>query len=200
MCYNRGVEDKLLREEGELLTLDKYDFLNVTVRRDKARELVRYYRTFGWEKTSASVRGSYESMLDMSFRRPHKIENKDELQLLQVYLETALNTVGRLERIPRPRTLAFNLIFSLFNAALIIAGLCIALISSSFSCIVAGWILTALGCVLIVPVVYCTVKLYHIEGMAVRARLKAADHEIEEICAEAQRITSGNVGRTENEQ
>lgn len=180
--------------------LDGYDYLNVTVRRDKARELVLYYRTFGWEKTAVAIHGVTENLLDMSFRRPHKIENKDELQLLQVYLETALNTVGRLERIPRPRTLAFNLALSLLNAALIVAGLCLALVYDATSCIVTGWILVGLGCAFIVLVVYWTSKLYHIEGLAVRARLKAANTEIEKICAEAERVMAKRAGGVADEQ
>lgn len=169
----------------------EYDNLYVTIRRDKAEDCMRCYRSFGWEVFSCEEHRIYYNLLNLSLRRPHKISNKDELQLLQVYLETALNTIGKLERKPRPLTVTIWSLFSVIIAGLIVAGLCFALISTVFTYVVIGWVCVGLGVLFIAPAVLITVRLYRLDGMFAAAGKLAADREIEMVCARAEQLTDG---------
>lgn len=169
----------------------EYDNLYVTIRQDKAEDCLRCYRSFGWEVFACEEHRIYYNLLNFSLRRPHKIDNKDELQLLQVYLETALNNIGKLERKPRPLTVTICSIFSVIVAGLIIAGLCFALISNVFAYVVIGLVCIGLGVLLIVPAILVTVRLYRLDGMFAAAGKLAADREIEVVCARAEQLTSG---------
>lgn len=173
--------------------IDEYDNLYVTVRGDKAAELTGYYRAFGWEKVSSRAHTVHVKRIDMSFRRPHRIEDKDELQLWQVYLETDLNLVGRLEKIPRPRTLAAGITLFLLSLCMIAAGICLVYLFKGFLYTFLGWTLTALGAALAVAGIVITVRLGIKEGAEARCRLAAAKEEIVFLCERAERLTSRRV-------
>ncbi len=169
--------------------IGEYDNLYVAVRSDKTEDIIYYYRTFGWEKVNEGRRKI--NLVDMSFRRPHRIENKDELQLLQVYLETALNTVGRLERMPRPHTLAFILVSAFFSLGLVAAGLCLKFILASHVYAALGWLFVGLGCVCAAAAAVISVLLYFDEGRTNDSRLQEAKTEIAAVCARAKKLIGG---------
>lgn len=173
----------------------EYDDLYVTIRRDKLDDCLRYYRALGWEVFSFEEHKVYYNLFNIVLRRPHKIEGKDELQLLQVYLETALNSIGRLERKPRPLTVTVVTVFTVLIAGLITVGLCFALLSDLVTYIIIGWICVGLGIFLIIPAVPVTVVLYRLDGLYASAGRLAADREIGIVCARAEQLTSGLHGK-----
>ena len=63
---------------------ENYDTLNLYVKKIKAEEIKERYKNFGWILFNEQENATYEDILDLTFTRPHKIENKDELQLMQV--------------------------------------------------------------------------------------------------------------------
>lgn len=175
----------------------EYDNLNVAVRRDKVHDLMRYYRALGWENTAVREYGSSGRLLDMSFRRPHFIAQRDQLQLLQVYLETALNTEGWLERMPRPKTFFFCLFGGLLSLALIAAGLSFVFLAQTLRPFVFGWVLFGMGAAFALTDALFTVQFYRLEGVVVAKRWKEAKEEIERVCAEAERILAQGEVRDE---
>lgn len=172
-----------------------YDSLYVTLRQDKAEDCLRYYRTLGWEVVSREDHRVYYNLINISLRRPHKIENKDELQLLQVYLDTSLNTIGRLERRPIPLTLTVLTIFFIIIAGLVMTGLCFALLSEVFTYNVIGWVCFGLGVLLIIPAVPVLVKLYRVDGLNAAAGKLAAYRTIDMVCERAEGLTGGATRR-----
>jgi len=100
-----------------------YDYLTLYAKKNKVKEVVKNYEIFGWELVSEAENNKYEDILDLSFVRPHKINNKDELQLRQVYMEDRLNELGKLERHKNSKATAFGLIMGPLFLVLLIGAI-----------------------------------------------------------------------------
>lgn len=105
--------------------LPDYDKLYVTVKADRLDELTDYYGRLGWERVEVKEHKIYSDELNLAFRRPHLIDHKDERQLMQIYLDEALNALAKLRVNACPVSTAFCVIFSLLSVAAIAAGLCL---------------------------------------------------------------------------
>ncbi len=74
-----------------------YDYLDIIVKKKSEQELVGAYTSFLWQKIGSKEDRRYNDVVHLSFCRPHKLKNKDRLQLLQVYYESALNNMADLQ-------------------------------------------------------------------------------------------------------
>ena len=74
-----------------------YDYLDIIVKIENKNEIVSSYSSFLWEKIDEKEDKRYNDVVHLSFRRPHNLQNKDRLQLLQVYYESALNSKSDLK-------------------------------------------------------------------------------------------------------
>lgn len=169
---------------------ENYDYLFITVKKSKLERLKTHYRQLGWEDTEMHEDARYDDITHISLRRPHKIENKDELQLMQVYLEAAWNKIGKIENNPRPKTLIAGLGLGLLSAALLVVGICLILLGQS-KILLAWGVVSAVAA--IVAAVLCTVFtviLFKREGKKSAAELEAAKREIEAICLKARELTA----------
>ena len=70
---------------------ENYEYIDIIVKKDNADEVVASYGEFLWKEISRKEDKIYSDVLHVSFYRAHNIQNKDRLQLLQVYYEFALN-------------------------------------------------------------------------------------------------------------
>ena len=91
-----------------------YDNLTLYVKKNKVEEIVQHYEIFGWQLVKSVENDRYEDLVDLTFVRPHKIENKDDLQLYQVFMEEKLNEAAKAQR----RRHIWSTLFA-FNASLI---------------------------------------------------------------------------------
>lgn len=71
-----------------------YDYLSVSVRNDQFERILSCYNTLGWRVVKHEGDRQYYNMKFVVFRRPHKIENKDRLQYLQVRMENTINSIS----------------------------------------------------------------------------------------------------------
>ena len=101
---------------------EKYDYIEIIVKKENVDEVVSSYGKFLWKEISRKEDRRYSDVLHVSFYRAHNIENKDRLQLLQVYYEFALNERAELNEKKHHKSRAgiCNLIFF---ATCILAGL-----------------------------------------------------------------------------
>lgn len=189
MCYNSSMLNN--SKNGGALASEDLDRLYVTVKRDKLDDCLNSYRAFGWILQSSEPHRIYENLVNLSFRRPHKIINKDDLQLLQVYYETAINSIGKLEKLPRPRTVAFSLVSWFIIAALMVASFVFYVLSANYLYSVLGWVCLGAGVALIIPTVVFTLKLNGIEGRMVDAKLKLLNEAISLTLSKAELLKKG---------
>ncbi len=175
----------------------EYDYLYVTVRSDKRDELVDCYDKFRWEPDgdgNARRRGRY---VDMTFRRDHRIPNKDAVVLLQVYLEEAINDEGKYEKMPTPGATAFAVFFSIAIAAIL--ALCIVTLATmdALVLIVLAWILIVLAVLLIPCCVLLALRMARTEKKRDRKKLETARIYKKRICDNAPSVFEGGAIRDE---
>lgn len=71
-----------------------YDYLSITLQTEKTDEMIDVYHKFGWEVVSKLKNRDYENLYYITLKRPHFIDNKDELQYLQVRMEESVNKLA----------------------------------------------------------------------------------------------------------
>ena len=171
-----------------------YDYIRATVKSSKLDELSAHYKALRWEIYEIDEDRVYDDVVHLSLYRPHKIEHKDELHILQIYLESAWNDIGRAENNPRPKTLLTGLVAGILAIVLIVVGACLILEAET----IVGAILTACGGVCIAVAVPLCVKLYRIEGVKAEKTIKSAAEEIAAVNKKAAGLF-GEGGAAENE-
>jgi len=88
------------------------DVLRIRVNRRATGYVRECYADFGWETVKEKT-SRFTKSLCVWYRRPHFIPHKDELQLLQVRLESALNNTGKILVGRRTRAFLYGLLFAL---------------------------------------------------------------------------------------
>ncbi len=162
-----------------------FDYFSVSLKRDKERQMVRSYLAFGWEVVERGEDKRFSDYITYTFRRPHKIANKDRLQYLQVKMEKSINLLAKLKR-RRHSVSAISGITLLVVAALLIAG------GITLLCVTKTAKLTGLGIVLIaagvavVPLaVFWIVKRAKKENERYLKTMQTSEIEVESAVVEA---------------
>ncbi len=168
-----------------------YDNLTLYVKKVKAQQIIENYKTFGWQLVSEADNKQYEDIVDLTFERPHKTENKDELQLMQVYMEDKLNAIGKLEKNKHPKTTSFGLIFGVMGLALIVFAILfnfgvLASLNTVY-CIVMG----SVGLLFLILTFIVIPKLYKKELNHFKTTHAVYEMELKEICKKATTLSGG---------
>lgn len=72
---------------------NNFDYLAVSVKSDQLNRILQCYRALGWKEIKTEDDREYYNMKYVRLVRPHKIQNKDRLQYLQVRMESAINSL-----------------------------------------------------------------------------------------------------------
>lgn len=168
-----------------------YDKLTLYVKKEKVKEVIRLYKGFNWQVETNVDNAKYEDLVDLTFAREHKIENKDELQLLQVYMEEKLNEVGKLQKNKHQKSLVFGLCFGVIGLVLAVFGLlfCLNIILNNCYALAISMIFIGLNfiviCGLFVPKIVKKEKIYF------KQNNKSLQMEINDIWEKALSLTGG---------
>lgn len=100
-----------------------YDYLSVSVKNDQLERILSCYAALGWRVVKREGDRQYYNMKFVVFRRPHKIENKDRLQYLQVRMENALNNMSAIVFKRHRKSAALFAVLMLLSLGLIALGL-----------------------------------------------------------------------------
>lgn len=169
------------------------DFLDLYVKKEKSQEIVRRYRIFGWQLEKASENNLYEDLVDLTFSRPHNIPNKDELQLVQVYMEEKVNEIAKEEHHKHSKSIALGLSCGVLGLVLIALGLlfCFNILPLG---LVAGILFSSFGCALwilggiFIPMLVRRERKMFEKSHSIKLR------ELEEICEHARSLSGGANG------
>lgn len=171
--------------------LCEYDNLYVTVKKDRADEVTSRYAALGWERVSAEKHPYYFNELNLQFRRPHKTPYREEKQLLQVYLENAMNGLSSYEVNPYPKTTVYGLTGGLLLAAIIAAGICLAFILGGIW-FTAGIITASSGAALYIPYAVFFVKIKRKEKLKGKLNSEENKRIIDSVCAAAAKMEAAS--------
>lgn len=166
---------------------EAYDELSVTVKSDRAEEITVYYSSLGWQKAEEEGSRRYFNEINLSFRRPHYVENKDDLQLLQVYLDNSLNGLSKLTVSPCPLTISLGITFGLIFSALVALGVCLAVLVGGVW-FWGGIAVACIGGLSLIAYAVLIFRLYLKESK--RSKIKIAEFKriISAVTAEGERL------------
>lgn len=169
------------------------DKISLNLRREAAEHVEECYRDLGWQVDGVREDKSDEGMLTVDFFRPHKIDNKDELQLLQVRLDIALNDIGKNVARRSLRAMWTGLVLGIATLAFLLQGVMMLVLFSGAAAIAFGVIACACGVACGALCTVFTVKLYKIDCAKSERYIEVKTGEIGEICARA-KFLRGEVG------
>ena len=123
------------------------DTISVKSKKQAAEHIIERYNHFGWTLIEKKDDRLYENITHLTFTRPHFIENRDYLQLLQVRLEIAYNKMGRLSYCIPVRTALVASLLGLLAAGCIAGGVILLLLLDGLISVISGAVLCATGTV-----------------------------------------------------
>ncbi len=110
------------KTEKESFDYKTFDSISLALKLDAKDEMLGFYRAFGWELYHEEEDSRYFDIVHVKLARPHRIKNKDKLQLLQVRMESCVNKFAVYKRDKHSASLINILSFSLGGAAFVIGG------------------------------------------------------------------------------
>ena len=144
---------------GAIKDYTNFDYITIYVKKNMIDAVRKNYEILGWQILEEKENDNYEDIIDVTFFRPHKIENKDDLQILQVYTEDRLNKLAKLERDKYAKSLISTLSIEIVAVFVLLYGINSLIkvwkfvsMLLSISAIVIGGAMVVLGFVLL-PVI-----------------------------------------------
>lgn len=168
-----------------------YDSLTLYVKKEMLEEITNRYLIFGWEVSDKKENTTYEDIIDVTFVRPHKIKNKDDLQFYQVHMEETLNDSAKLDRNKNSKTTVFGLCIGAIVVALIWFGVSFFIQKTTTLQFIVGIVMIILGILLLVLELIYLPKLYRKEKQDYINKKQKIETELEEICNKAKKLTEG---------
>lgn len=162
------------------------DTIEFKLRRDKADEIKAQWECFGWEVDEEKDAKLYPDVVHVRFRRPHRVEQKDRLQLLQVRVEIAHNRQVRYGRAMQATSLIFGLTFGLIFCALLTYGIFLIVKNTS---VVWGGIAVAVSAVMLIVVAFLSVLIKRHDIKKYTALMRQNEENIQKCCRAAHEIT-----------
>ena len=166
---------------SKLNDYNNYDKTTIFVKKTMSKEILEHYKIFGWEIADENDNETYEDIIDITLIRPHKINNKDELQFLQVAMEEKFNKIGRLEKYKNAKTTSLGLIFGIIGLVLITLGILMIIKVLPFNILSLSIITTALGLISFILGITIVPNLHKNEINHYSVKKKILEEELEEI-------------------
>jgi Flp pilus assembly protein TadB len=169
------------------------DYLSVSVKSAQLDRILLCYSALGWSEVRREDDKKYYDMKYLLLSRPHKIENKDRLQYLQVKMETCINSLSHTNANQHRKSLTLSILLG-------IAALGYLAVSLLFFFAFSGTLYTVLAIVFgVCCVLNLLLQIYPFVVMRKREK-KSADEKIEsylmlidKYLQEARSLTLANV-------
>ncbi len=175
-----------------------FDYIDVIVKKQNEQEIIDGYLSFLWQKIDAKEDRRYNDIVHLSFKREVSVPNKDRLQLLQVYYETALNNRAEIEFKKHSKSKRAICILAFFSlAGLFFAGVFIYFLKSLISIAIGG--VVALS-ILALDMFFAKKikKKFLSENIDNEIKIKKADQEIRQMLLFVKDLIKKGQAETEN--
>ena len=121
------------------------DKVTIKSKRQAAEHIIGRYGDLGWTLEERADDKIYENIVHLTFTRPHFIENRDELQLLQVRLDIAYNAMGRYSAKIPARASLLGSILGLLAMGFISGGVLVIVLLGGLLTVISGALMCAAG-------------------------------------------------------
>ena len=144
MAQGKTKEGRLYNQGVRMSLLDN-DLIRVNVKREVCERVIHYYNDFGWKLLEEKDDKRYFDLIHPTFVRPHYIDNKDDLCILQARLELAMNRIALHRGKIRSRATIFGGILGVLCLFLSVGGLLSMIFSSGLSMMIFGVLMVIFG-------------------------------------------------------
>ncbi len=168
----------------------QFDNFYVTVKSDRVKEVCKMYASLGWKLIENSPHSRYFNERNLTFSRPHVVEHRDELHLLQVYLDGAIDKIGKLQSNPCPVTTALMVSVGLACLFLIVCGALLSVFWQS-TYFITGIVYSSLGGALLILHGVLFIKIYAREKTKSQLKILELSDRLNSICEMGARLTGG---------
>lgn len=169
-----------------------FDYLTLFVKKTKVDGIIKCYKSFGWDIEEKREDEKYDDTLVITFRRTHKIKNKDRLQLLQVRVEAKLNELGRCEKYKLSKSLIFGLSAGIGLILLLSLGIFLMVQQTSVFSQFGGIVITIVASVLFVLMLIKLNQMIKQDNEKFIESVKNINLEINAICDVAKKLVEVN--------
>lgn len=172
-----------------------YDTLNLYVKENKVQEIINNYQVFGWQLIAEKANKMYADIVDLTFIRPHKIDNKDELQLQQIYMEERLNELGKLNKQKHARTTSFGLCFGVILLALLVLGVMLSFNVNNILGKICGYVVVVIAIVLLAFELKIINRAYKNEQLVFKQKQDVLQAQITMILTKVKQLRGDSYGQ-----
>lgn len=163
----------------------EFDTLTIYAKKDRLDSIIDHYKIFGWEIVCQNENTRYEDIVDITFSRPHKIKNKDELQLYQVYMEDKLNELAKVELNKHSKSLSVGLSIGVISLAIIILGIFGILNITNNTGLIFEIILISIGAIAVIILTILLPVLVKKEKILFKQKRKELEEQLTQIYKKA---------------
>lgn len=164
---------------------NEYDSISLALKENESERMLSYYKAFGWSEYEKKEDKRYFDIVHIKLMRRHKIPNKDKLQLLQVKMESLVNSFASVRKNKHSKSVISALSLGILALGILVLGIILLINRSLIPLAVAMIILSAVSPLAIVPFVKSTVKK---EKQSFAAKFKEMTSEISEIISRAKKL------------
>ena len=166
----------------DILDHKNFDYLTLLVKKKDVENIIKYYKSFGWQIYEKKEDEKYDDTLIITFCRAHKLKNKDRLQLLQVRLESKLNELGKCEKYKYSKSTIFGLTAGIGLLLLLSLGIFLMAEQNTIFSRFGGIIITIISSVLLVLMLIKIDQLKKSDNEKYIEQIKSINTEISSIC------------------
>lgn len=172
-----------------------FDYLTVIINKEKRADVLENYACFGWEVINLKDINN-ENTIEIELKRPHKIKNKDDLQYIQVNMESELNKIGKLEINKHSKSTIFGIVFGMISLLMIVLGLIISIKNyEEVNLLISGIMLCVTGLVMLGVMTFYMIKLSKKEKDVFKERFEKSSKLLENYCKIAKELRGVGDGR-----
>lgn len=164
------------------------DYLYVSVKSNQLNRILTCYKALGWREVKREDDRQYYDMKYLTLSRPHRIDNKDRLQYLQVRMETEINNIS--SSFVKKHLKSATLTLILLIAALVCMSLGIALLIafSSQNGLIWGCVLMCLSAAFTLLTIFPSTLLRKKENSISVKKVEESTKLISSLIAEAESL------------
>lgn len=176
----------------EKIDYKNYDNLKLFVKKNKLDEIINYYNLLGWKLYHKEDNKKYEDLINLSLIRPHKIENKDQLQLLQVHLDETLNEQAKAKKHKHSLSTSLALFFGPLGFTFLALGILSALKVLNLFSFVVSIVVGCIGILSLVLGIIFVPKIVKKENIKYTKLDATYKQNLKEICEKITSLTGDN--------
>lgn len=169
-----------------------YDRLDIYAKKEKVDGITKCYESFSWKLVETEQNKKYADTVELTFTRPHKIPNKDDLLYSQIDMENTLNDLGKLKRNKHARSTALGLFMGILSAILLGVGIKSFFVTTGTLWLILSGVLTGTGIILAIITAIVSRKKYKNEELSYERKKEALNEKLEDICKNAKTLGGGD--------